>query len=235
MRRASSRCWRHGTCLAAIVLRRWDDLASVSHAIGNARRPGTPVEGVIEPAKPLPLAEVWGPRKPGKAPQTSSAAAKEVLAPREAPNPTKQQRTKAPPPYKEVQAPPTGPPPAAVAATEPGSTGSSADVAKGATSKTGQPKTVPKKPPPEAPPGGWPKEVKDESATGVQAQPNSQLPARSPAEGARPPKEEAKVSGEITTAEQEELASRATAQLLAASGFALTHSQEVAVAAHKSR
>eukprot|EP00971_Amphidinium_carterae_P296620 5892470-Amphidinium_carterae.1 len=50
--------------LAAIVLRRWDDLASVSHAIGNAERPGTPADCVIEPAKPLLLAEVWGPRKP---------------------------------------------------------------------------------------------------------------------------------------------------------------------------
>eukprot|EP00971_Amphidinium_carterae_P148091 2935020-Amphidinium_carterae.1 len=151
-RDVSSMCWRHA-------------------------RPGTPVESVIEPAKPLILAEVWGPRKPGKTTQPSSSAAA-AAAPTETEAPNRGQRCKAPPPYKEVQSAPAGPPPAANVAPAPGCTGACNEVAKGATSKSGQNK-VPKKPPPGGVPAGWPKEVKAETKP-LAVQPQSQPAARPP-------------------------------------------------------
>eukprot|EP00971_Amphidinium_carterae_P318915 6339503-Amphidinium_carterae.1 len=120
-RDVSSTCWRHA-------------------------RPGGPVDCVIEPAKPLLLAEVWGPRRPGTATQPSSAAAAAEETKQE-PDPVLGQRNKAPPPYKQVQSAPAGPPPAVKVAKAPGGTGASTEVATGATSKSGQDK-VPKKPPP---------------------------------------------------------------------------------------
>eukprot|EP00971_Amphidinium_carterae_P054369 1071177-Amphidinium_carterae.1 len=116
-------------------------------------------------------------------------------------------------------------------------------MAKGATSKSG-PKSVPKKPPPQCPPGGWPEEVKTVTqhlAAHMPAQPA----ARSPVEANEPTVQAAAAAPAITKEEQEHMASKATekqladvaqaAQLLAASGFALTHTQEVAIAAYKSR
>eukprot|EP00971_Amphidinium_carterae_P147630 2926077-Amphidinium_carterae.1 len=61
--------------LAAIILQRWDDLASVSHAVGNAIMPGDPAHHQVEPAKPIPLETICGPRKPGTQPKPSSSSA----------------------------------------------------------------------------------------------------------------------------------------------------------------
>eukprot|EP00971_Amphidinium_carterae_P127790 2531472-Amphidinium_carterae.1 len=96
-----------------------------------------PVELVIEPAKPLLLADVWGPRHSAKPHQPSSAAASAATEQATA-HPATVQRTKAPPPQREVQSAPAGPPPPAQVAKAPGSTGASNEVAKGATSKSGQ-------------------------------------------------------------------------------------------------
>eukprot|EP00971_Amphidinium_carterae_P318699 6334762-Amphidinium_carterae.1 len=217
--------------LAAIVLRRWDDLAAVSHALGNVIMPGDPAYGVLAPAKPLQLEAVCGPRKPGHA---SKQRAKATEEPKEQTTPAQQRRYKAPPPYERVQVAPAGPPPAATTTEEPGGTGSYADVAKGATSKTGQSKTEP--------PGGWRDEVKDEQRPPV-APAQAAAPARLPAEEADQPVQTTS-TGEVTVQEQQELAAKATeqqlpdvpraAQLLEASGFALTRSQQVAIAAYKS-
>eukprot|EP00971_Amphidinium_carterae_P071063 1405046-Amphidinium_carterae.1 len=51
--------------LVAIVLQRWDDLASVSRAIGHAAKPGEPAfQEPGEPPRPIPVEEICGPRKP---------------------------------------------------------------------------------------------------------------------------------------------------------------------------
>eukprot|EP00971_Amphidinium_carterae_P210508 4176948-Amphidinium_carterae.1 len=81
--------------LAAIILQRWDDLGSVSHALGNVIMPGDPAYGQVEPEKPLPLESICGPRKPGPQPRPSSSSA---AAPMEQPSQAKVQRYKAPPP-----------------------------------------------------------------------------------------------------------------------------------------
>eukprot|EP00971_Amphidinium_carterae_P272000 5398201-Amphidinium_carterae.1 len=194
--------------LAAIGLRRWDDLASVSHALGNAKRPGEPVEHVIEPAKPLLLADVWGPRHSVQ-PHPPSSAAASAATEQATTNPATVQRNKAPPPGREVQSAPAGPPPPAHVAKAPGSTGACNEVAKGATSKSGQ---VPKKPPPQGPPGGWPQEVKPETQNLV-AQTPSQPAARAPAAEQPPPLQGA--GSPPTKEEQEYMASQATEKQLA--------------------
>eukprot|EP00971_Amphidinium_carterae_P090329 1788686-Amphidinium_carterae.1 len=45
--------------LASILLQRWDDLASVSNAIGHVDMPGDPAYGSTEPEVPVPLSEVY--------------------------------------------------------------------------------------------------------------------------------------------------------------------------------
>eukprot|EP00971_Amphidinium_carterae_P105004 2079149-Amphidinium_carterae.1 len=134
--------------------------------------PGDPAFGNVEPARPLPLEEVWGPRKPGPQPKPSSSSAS---APAEQAAVGPVQRCKAPPPYKEVQSAPAGPPPAA-SATVPGGPGSYCEVAKGATSKTAPTAKVAKKPPPELPADA----VKPEPVQAAAAS-QAELPARIPA------------------------------------------------------
>eukprot|EP00971_Amphidinium_carterae_P219110 4349689-Amphidinium_carterae.2 len=123
---------------------------------------------------------------------------------------------KAPPPYKQVQSAPAGPPPAAVEPQTPGGTGSYSAVAKGATSKTAQPNKVPKKPPPERPPGGWPDDVKTEQVQPA-APTETAPPARLPAEGTNPPAcSAAPPAGAVTVEEQQAMAAQANEQQLAA-------------------
>eukprot|EP00971_Amphidinium_carterae_P342206 6481435-Amphidinium_carterae.1 len=185
--------------LAAILLQRWDDLASVSHEIGNVIMPGDPAYGMLEPEVPIPLSAVCGPRR------TRKATNERAEQPAAGPTATKR-RVKAPPPYlPQPQSSGTQPP-------APGGTGSYLEAAQGTPSKTAGPKTVPKKPPPQLPTTTT-EEVKEEVAIKSMPKSKSQA-ARQPApaeEGAREREETQQPCGQPMPP-QEQQQGRAAAQ-----------------------
>eukprot|EP00971_Amphidinium_carterae_P314683 6255290-Amphidinium_carterae.1 len=69
--------------------------------------PGDPAYGVFEPARPIQLEAVCGPRKPGPSAKQSSSSAKATEEPKEQTGPANQQKYKAPTPYDRACLPPT--------------------------------------------------------------------------------------------------------------------------------
>eukprot|EP00971_Amphidinium_carterae_P159188 3155991-Amphidinium_carterae.1 len=193
--------------------------------------PGEPVQPE-EPAPPVPVETVCGPRKPGPWARASASSGGE--APAQGP-PAKVQRYKAPPDFKLEQAA-AGPPQPASGAARPGCTGPATKVSSGTTSKGAAPKPKPPTLPVERAPQG------DQAS----AAPPARLPAgmcamqpppaaaiaapMAPAEPDKPGLQEAAAAAPTS---QQLAAVAEAAKVLAAHGFALTEAQSVAVQAQK--
>eukprot|EP00971_Amphidinium_carterae_P166484 3299551-Amphidinium_carterae.1 len=206
--------------LAAIVLRRWDDLGAVSRAIGHAILPGEPafVQQTLPPT-PIALDTVCGPRKPGPGARPSTATGAEEPA-------AKVQRYKAPPPHKvqqmEAGAPPAAPTGQTRQSAQPGA------AAAGTTSKSG-----PKAPPPTLPETAEPIAASDAQPARLPAgMLATQTVAAAPAaEHSTKQETTAEAKLEVTPAPNQLAAVAEAAKVLLAHGFTLTDEQKVAVEA----